>query len=389
MASIRRKPNSKYWYACFDQADGKRTQVSTKTTDRKKALRIAQEYEESVLEAKMGVLSESSARKHMNKIYELGAGRKIHFHTIKGWLEWWMENKAKTKREGTAKRYEGTVKIFLKVLGDRANLDIRHLSQIDAENFRRFLMESGKANRTINVDIKTVSAAINLAKRSGLIDNNPFASLDSLPVGPSKRKPFDEEQLTKIFKEAKGEWLGVSLFSCYTSMRISNATQLQWRQIELDGDIPLVRFIEYKKQDKHRREIVVPMHSTLMEYIVGLKRGADTDFLFPELQPKKTGGNAGLSRLFRKILVSAGIVEELVQEKEKKKAGSVARRVSPYSFHCLRHTFLTVLANKGVAADIRNVLSGHAKPSVAEAYVHRDTQVLADAVALMPKLKVA
>ena len=72
MASIRTKPNSKYWYACFDQADGKRTQVSTKTTDRKKALRIAQEYEESVLEAKMGVLSESSARKHMNKIYELG-----------------------------------------------------------------------------------------------------------------------------------------------------------------------------------------------------------------------------------------------------------------------------------------------------------------------------
>ena len=98
------------------------------------------------------------------------------------------------------------------------------------------------------------------------------------------------------------------------------------------------------------------MHSTVVEYLVGLKRGADTEFLFPELQPKGTGGNTGLSRLFREILVSAGIIEELVQEK--KKEGSVARRVSPYSFHSFRHTFKTVLANKGVAADVRDVLSG-------------------------------
>lgn len=386
MASIRTKPNSKYWYACFDQADGKRTQVSTKTTDRKKALRIAQEYEESVLEAKMGVLSESSARKHMNKIYELGVGRKIHFHTIKSWLEWWIENKAKTKREGTAKRYEGTVKAFLNVLRDRADLDVRHLSQVDAEAFRNFLVKSGKANRTINIDIKTISAAINLAKRNALIDNNPFASLDPLPVPTSSKKHFDAEQLTKIFKEAQGEWLGVCLFGYYTGMRISDITQLQWQQIELDGDIPLVRFQEMKKQDRHRREVIVPMHSTVVEYLVGLERGADAEFLFPELQTKGTGGNKGLSQSFKRILLSAGIIDSLYQKKEE---GSVSRKVSPYSFHSFRHTFKTVLANKGVAADVRDVLSGHAKPSVAEAYVHRDTQVLADAVALMPKLKVA
>jgi integrase len=386
MASIRTKPNSKYWYACFDQADGRRTQISTKTTDRKKALRIAQEYEESVLEAKTGVLSEASARKHINKIYELGVGSKIHFHTIKSWLEWWTENKAKAKREGTAKRYEGTVKAFLKVLGDRADLDIRHLSEVDAEAFRSFLVKSGKANRTINVDLKTISGAINLATRSGLIDKNPFSSLDKLATSTSLKKPFDEEQLTKIFKEAQGEWLGVSLFGYYTGMRISDITQLQWQQIELDGDIPLVRFLEEKKQDRHRREVIVPMHSTVVEYLVGLERGADSDFLFPELQTKGTGGNKGLSQSFKRILLSTGIIDSLYQKKEE---GSVSRKVSPYSFHSFRHTFKTVLANKGVAADVRDVLSGHAKPSVAEAYVHRDPQVLADAVALMPKLKVA
>jgi integrase len=386
MASIRRIPRSKYWIACITLADGRQTQRTTKTTDRRKALSVAQQWEDAEKDAKLGVLTEVAARKHISQAYEIATGSKISFHTIKSWLEWWTENKAKAKREGTAKRYEGTVKAFLKVLGDRADLDIRHLSQVDAEAFRSSLVKSGKANRTINVDLKTISGAINLATRSGLIDKNPFSSLDKLATSTSLKKPFDEEQLTKIFKEAQGEWLGVSLFGYYTGMRISDITQLQWQQIELDGDIPLVRFLEEKKQDRHRREVIVPMHSTVVEYLVGLERGADSDFLFPELQTKGTGGNKGLSQSFKRILLSTGIIDSLYQKKEE---GSVSRKVSPYSFHSFRHTFKTVLANKGVAADVRDVLSGHAKPSVAEAYVHRDTQVLADAVALMPKLKVA
>lgn len=336
--------------------------------------------------ARAGLLTEASARKHINKIYKAGVGDSLSFHTIKGWLEWWVENKAKAKRKGTADRYAGSIKSFIEVIGDRADLDIRHLSQVDAEAYRSYLMKSGKSNSTVNVDVKTVAAAINLARSNGLIDNNPFASLDLLPVAPSEKKHFDEEQLASIFKHARGEWLGVCLFGYFTGLRISDITQLQWGAIELEGEVPLVRFKEIKKQDRHRREIIVPLHPSLAEYLLGLTRGAETDFLFPELQTKGTGGNKGLSQSFKRILLAAGIIEELYQ---KKKKGSVARKVSPYSFHSFRHTFKTVLANKGVGSDVRDVLTGHAKPSVAEAYVHRDQKVLADAVSLLPALEAA
>ena len=79
MASVRRKPNSKYWYACYDQADGSRTQVSTKTTNRKAAIKIAQEYEDSVREAKMGILIEASARKNISRIYKAAVDLKLIF----------------------------------------------------------------------------------------------------------------------------------------------------------------------------------------------------------------------------------------------------------------------------------------------------------------------
>jgi hypothetical protein len=44
MSSVWRHPESRYWTACFRDANGKQRRVSTKETDRKKVLRIAEEY---------------------------------------------------------------------------------------------------------------------------------------------------------------------------------------------------------------------------------------------------------------------------------------------------------------------------------------------------------
>jgi hypothetical protein len=45
MASITKKPNSKYWFACFRDITGRQHRRSTEETNRKKALEIARHYE--------------------------------------------------------------------------------------------------------------------------------------------------------------------------------------------------------------------------------------------------------------------------------------------------------------------------------------------------------
>jgi hypothetical protein len=42
MASLIRKPRSKFWFACFRDANGRQRRKSTKTSDRKKAIKIAE-----------------------------------------------------------------------------------------------------------------------------------------------------------------------------------------------------------------------------------------------------------------------------------------------------------------------------------------------------------
>jgi hypothetical protein len=46
MASLIRKPRSKFWFACFRDANGRQRRKSTKTSDRKKAIKIAEQYEQ-------------------------------------------------------------------------------------------------------------------------------------------------------------------------------------------------------------------------------------------------------------------------------------------------------------------------------------------------------
>jgi hypothetical protein len=46
MASVTKKSRSKYWFACFRDLQGKQRRLSTKQTDRKKAMKIAEQYEQ-------------------------------------------------------------------------------------------------------------------------------------------------------------------------------------------------------------------------------------------------------------------------------------------------------------------------------------------------------
>src|SRR5271165_6351691 len=71
MASLRRFSDSKFWYACFTGPDGRRLQHSTKETDRKRAQKIADQYEGVADTGRMGLLTERQARKVIGEIFQI------------------------------------------------------------------------------------------------------------------------------------------------------------------------------------------------------------------------------------------------------------------------------------------------------------------------------
>jgi integrase len=63
------------------------------------------------------------------------------------------------------------------------------------------------------------------------------------------------------------------------------------------------------------------------------------------------------------------------------------RALSNLSFHSLRHSFNSALANAGVSQEIRQKLTGHASAEMNKLYTHHDLEPLRAAIATLPTVK--
>lgn len=132
MASLRRKPNSKYWIACFTLPNGKRAQRSTKTTNRKTAQQMADRFEEA---ARLR-LTELQARRVIADLHQMLAGTKLDFLSVRAYLDQWLAAKEGTISPTTRSLYESATRDFLDYLGDRADADLVYVTSADIAGFR-------------------------------------------------------------------------------------------------------------------------------------------------------------------------------------------------------------------------------------------------------------
>jgi site-specific recombinase XerD len=65
---------------------------------------------------------------------------------------------------------------------------------------------------------------------------------------------------------------------------------------------------------------------------------------------------------------------------------TAGRKFAKRSFHSLRHTFVSDLANSGSNPEIRRKLTGHKTASVHDLYTHFERETLKAAVHAIPSL---
>jgi integrase len=66
--------------------------------------------------------------------------------------------------------------------------------------------------------------------------------------------------------------------------------------------------------------------------------------------------------------------------------GGGTRNISRRTFHALRHSFTSALANAGVAPELRMKLTGHKSAEIHRGYTHHELNTLRAAVNKLPGL---
>jgi integrase len=384
------RARSPYWICCYTSADGQRLKKSTKiaikpqkgekkkdgtpktTADKRtEALEVCLSIERAERFAKAGTLTEQTAKKIIGEILERATGEPMHNHKTGEWLEQWLAGKEQVRTGRTGERYRQVIRDFKSSLGNRANLALAHITPKDIFAYRQSILDTGKMARTANLSMKVISSAFNAALRQGYITSNPCTALESLPFESEEKGTFTPAQVAKLVSAAEGDWKGAILLAYYTGARLGDVANMRWSAVDLKRQI--VTFTP----SKTKKTVIVPLHPELERHLLK-SPGVGKAFLFPSLAGRGTGGKHGLSGRFSAIVVSAGIVPKVTRQG--------LRSLASLTFHSLRHSFNSAMANAGVSQEIRQKLTGHASAEMNRLYTHHELEPLRVAIGSIPSV---
>jgi integrase len=378
MASIWRHPKSKYFTACFTDHTGRQVKRSTKKTDRDEAMTIALEYERAERSARDGVLTEAQCRRVLSDILERTTGDHIRHVTVEDFFRDWLASKEAAKADGTAARYKNTVELFLAHIGKRAQRPLTGIMPRDIQTFLNARLKAGRASKTVIVDAKTLGAAFNRGRRQGVISSNPVEAVDLPTLDSSERDVFTIGQVRLLIDAAQGDWKTIILLGYFTGARLGDCANMQWSNVNLTDGV--LSYQPEKTKTSKQKKVIVPLHPDLEEHLSKLA-ASDTPetLLCPNLAGKTSGGAHGLSQTFKALMRQAGIDTQTGK-------GKGERQFSALTFHSLRHSFNSALANAGVDQELRMKLTGHKTIEVNAGYTHHELAPLKQAINKLPKL---
>jgi hypothetical protein len=170
-------PKSPFWIACYNAIDAngkvRRLKRSTKTTDRKLAQKMADEWEQLETLAGENRLTEAQCRKVIAEMYERTIGEPLHFRTTREYLREWVESKKNETELRAYLKYDQIINEFLAHIGVKADRLLREVTPTDIRLWRDALKHKGLSAPTANHAVKILRMPFKAAHDAGYIDVNP------------------------------------------------------------------------------------------------------------------------------------------------------------------------------------------------------------------------
>lgn len=381
MASLLKRPNSKFWFAAFTDANGRRLKKSTKTTDKKTAMRIAQEFE-SVANKRRTL---TQIRRVIGEMSRELLGETLGEPSLREYVEAWLNSKAPSAAPSTIVFYRNATSKFISWLGERADREITLITRADIIGFRNE-RAAVAAPKTVNHEIKVLRMLFRSARKDGVLSDDPaeFAETVRDRRGNTARRPFTIPELRAVLDTCDDEWKSLVLFGLYTGQRLGDLAALSWANLDLQ------RFDIRMTTAKTGKRMIIPISEPLRRHIMGLPAPDNADApihprAFNALQ--RSGKTGGLSNQFADILAAAGLRKKKPHRKQT--GEKLPRRdASGLSFHSLRHTAVSMMKDAGIPQAAVMEIIGHDSEQMSQHYTHTGRESLERAAASLPDLVV-
>jgi len=381
VAFIWKHPQSKFFIARFSDLSGKRRNRSTRSTSRKEAQRIAEAFEDAARKRR----TSRQVRDVIASLHKEITGDDLPSHSFREFAESWLTRKAPEVAPGTLAFYRGAVGKFTVFLGTKAEVELAEITSEDVVGFRNHEAKT-LAPKTVNHDLKCLRMLFRAARRDKVLTDDPCEFVSVTKKAPAvRRRPFTIPELLAVLSVADEEWKSMILFGLYTGQRLGDLAALTWTNVDLlRGEIRLVT-------RKTGKTLTLPIAEPLRKHLENLPTSDNPDApLHPRAHAilSEQGKTGHLSNHFADLLAQAGLREKKAHRKTSE-AGvgrGVGSATGGLSFHCIRHTAVSLMKDAGIPEAAVMEMVGHDSEQMSAHYTHVGKEALAKAAASLPEL---
>ena len=341
------------------------------------AQKIADEFE-LVANRKQTMLQ---VRRVISRLHQEITGTDITEISARAFIESWLSRKGPEVSPSTLNFYRGASQKFLIFLGPRADQEIGTVGREDLVQFRNEQVEH-LAGKTVNHLVKFLRMLFRAAKREALITDDPAEFVDTVRESQKiERRPFTLAELRAVLTVADAEWKSMILFGLYTGQRLADIAMLNWSKVDLKRrEIRLVT-------RKTGKRLILPVAETLKRHLEEVPKTEDgLSPIHPSAYSIITqqGKSGQLSNQFADLLARAGLREKQPHRKSHGAGRGRGSAQHGLSFHCLRHTAVTLLKEAGIPSAVVMELVGHDSAQISEHYTHVGYDALQKAAESLP-----
>ncbi|MDD2388429.1 MAG: site-specific integrase [Desulfobacterales bacterium] len=292
----------------------------------------------------------------------------------------YLPNARETKKPESVRKEQEHVKNWIGPATD--NLPLKELKALHLERIRSNMLNGKCAVRSKRVKVKkrsprsieyvfaTFRSVWNHARDRGVVTTGSPSKQVNRPRVNNQRQRFlsraEADLLLKQIAESSQQTHDICLLSLHTGMRFSEIASLTWGCVDTTGG--RIQILNAKGA----KDRTAFMRREVKEMFALLDLCKNNELVFKS----RTGGRIGkISKAFDKAVVDIGLNQDITDPKQK------------FSFHCLRHTFASWLAEEGESLQVVQKLLGHSTPIMTQRYSHLGDNTLERAVLNFDKSK--
>ena len=295
------------------------------------------------------------------------------------WSTYLRSNERPDSGDDMQSRYAGYWKRLTEWLKETGT-EVKYLRDITTETAQDYAADLTRAKyspNTFNKHTDFLRLFFTVLELPARMQGNPFARIRRKNLKTNVRRELTIAELKDILMKANGELQTLLYIGTFTGLRLGDCCTLKWGEVDLDRGV--IKVTTNKKDKRVFVGIPEALYAKLEETPQNKRKGYVLPNYAEIYNHRNESGlltrQAQITREIQDHFEVCGIQTHkegtgYIEDENGDSVSTGKRAVVEVGFHSLRHTFVSLHAERGTPQSVVQAIVGHGSPAMTAHYTH-------------------